>query len=286
MSKVFTADCVCGVRTLLVSYTKSTLHHARAHNRSEVEFIQINATTGIVALPLNIVLVLQLSQNPGDTMQSTMNTSTTEYAKGDTYGFIGQRISWSAILAGALIALAVHVVLAALGAGIGLTAYDAADANTITRGTMIAAAVYGVLATIVSMLAGGYVAGKLSGVLDRMQLGLHGLVMWATTTVFVLTGFAMGAGTAFAGMARSYGISYENVTRVSGGALSTEVPAVTQAAIDASAMSTWFAFLTLLVSAAASTFGAMLAANYYMKREVREPSTRPSYKTSSATAGV
>lgn len=224
-------------------------------------------------------------------MRTTTNTTgmpgDTAVMDQNIYSRMGQHISWGAIVAGALIALAVHVVLAALGAGIGLTAYDPMMGDRVSQGTLIAAAIFGVVATVVSMLAGGYVTGKLSGVVERMHLGLHGLTMWALTTVFVFTGFAMGAGSVFATMARSYGINYEGLTRLGNGAMTAGgVPAVTESAINAGAMSSWFAFLTLVISAAASTFGAIIAANYMASREVVEPRTRTTYKPSGATAGM
>lgn len=220
---------------------------------------------------------------------TTMNQSESDtmVIERDVYGRLAQHLSWGSVIAGALMALAVHVVLAALGTGIGLMAYDPMDGTTLSQGAMIAAGIYGVMATVVSMLIGGYVTGKLSGVVERVHLGLHGLVMWAVTTVFVLTGFALGAGTVFASMARSYGIHYEGFTRLGAGAMAaTDLPAITERAVNAGAMSSWFAFLTLLVSAAASTFGALIAMNYMIRREVREPRTRSSYKPSSATAGM
>ncbi len=220
-------------------------------------------------------------------MNTTMNNTNTNFTDRNVYGYLGERISWGSIVAGALVALAVHVVLAALGAGIGLTAYDPLDGDTVGQGTMIAAGIFGVVATIVAMASGGYVAGKLAGVVERVQVGLHGLVMWAVTTVFVLTGLAFGAGTAFAGMARSFGIQYGDFSRMGSGALaSTDIPAVAERALNAGAMSTWFAFLTLVVSAVASVAGAMMAMNYFVRQDVREPRARTSYKTSGATAGL
>jgi hypothetical protein len=96
------------------------------------------------------------------------------------------QISWSAVLAGVVIALALHIVLNLLGVGVGAAALDPAggdnpDAETFSG----AAALWWTLAGILASLIGGYVAGRTCGKPKESTAGFHGLAAWAATTVLI-----------------------------------------------------------------------------------------------------
>ncbi len=118
-------------------------------------------------------------------------------------------VSWAAIFAGAATAIAATLVLTTLGSGIGFSSVSpwpnsGASASTFT----MAAAIYLIVVQWLSAALGGYMAGRLRTRWTGLHTDevffrdtAHGLLSWATATVFVaaMVGFwAMaiaGAGT-------------------------------------------------------------------------------------------
>jgi hypothetical protein len=99
--------------------------------------------------------------------------------------FIPGRMSWSAVFAGTLIALGVWFLLHLIGTGIGLAAVDPQDPGTL-RGVGIGTGIWGVIAALLALFAGGFAAGRVSGVLTRIGAGIQGAVLWALTTFVAL----------------------------------------------------------------------------------------------------
>lgn len=104
-------------------------------------------------------------------------------------------ISWGAILAGAVTALAIVGMLNLLGAGVAGSAVDAA-AHASPSGTRfgIGAGLWLLISNLLALAAGGYVAARLSGTSDRTEGVLHGLAMWGACALLsaVLLGSAIG----------------------------------------------------------------------------------------------
>lgn len=101
-------------------------------------------------------------------------------------GFWGNRsrISWGAILAGVVTALATTVLLSLLGAALGAGSIHALDATTndlSNYGT--GAAIWQILNLALSMLFGGYVTSRLSGTHSHLDGELHGVTMWGLATL-------------------------------------------------------------------------------------------------------
>ncbi|AMB43519.1 hypothetical protein [Methylobacterium sp. AMS5] len=117
----------------------------------------------------------------------TTTTSLSPVAAGDTRAVLLNEVSWGAIFAGAVTALVTQVVLNLVGVGVGLAsvgtnAADNPDASTFSLG----AGLWFVVSGIVASLAGGLIAGRLSGKPLPGVAALHGLVAWAVTTLVVL----------------------------------------------------------------------------------------------------
>src|SRR4051794_17786669 len=94
-----------------------------------------------------------------------------------------KRISWPAVFAGLIIALAVELVLSVLGISIGATAVNPLTADqSAAQGFGIGAAIWLIVVTIISLFIGGWVAGRLSGFARSTEGLLHGLVTWGTLT--------------------------------------------------------------------------------------------------------
>lgn len=108
------------------------------------------------------------------------------------------RVSWGAIIAGALVAVAVGTMLNTLGVAIGATVVDATARNTPSATSFgIGAGIWLLVANLIGLAAGGYTAARLSGASDNTDATLHGLGVWATA--FLLSAVLLGnvvAGTA------------------------------------------------------------------------------------------
>ncbi len=107
-----------------------------------------------------------------------------------------RRTSWGAIFAGAFIALAVFLTLQILGAGIGASALDLTGSRvTSARSFGIGAAIWWFITGLIALFIGGWVAGRLSWRLDKLERALHGLTVWSLfyVAMFLLTLTALGA---------------------------------------------------------------------------------------------
>ena len=118
---------------------------------------------------------------------------------------IASPIGWSAILAGATVAVGVWLVLHMLGIGIGLIAIDPDDAGTL-RGVGIGAGIWSALAPLFGLFVGGLVAGRVAPTINSANAAIHGAVVWALTGIasLILLATAVSSvvqGTAAAGAA-------------------------------------------------------------------------------------
>jgi hypothetical protein len=96
-------------------------------------------------------------------------------------------MSWGAALAGAVVALSLQLLLSLLGLGIGLATIDPAAGDTPGAASFgIATGIYYAIVTLVSLFAGGWVAGHLAGMPRRIDGLLHGLVTWSVATLLLL----------------------------------------------------------------------------------------------------
>ncbi|MBA3456099.1 MAG: hypothetical protein H0T42_23575 [Deltaproteobacteria bacterium] len=91
-------------------------------------------------------------------------------------------IRWSAVLGGAALAVGLWGVLQILGVGLALTALDPDDAGS-ARGVAYGAGIWSMLAPLIAMFAGGYLAAKLANTYDRRIATAHAAVMWGVTAI-------------------------------------------------------------------------------------------------------
>jgi hypothetical protein len=136
------------------------------------------------------------------------------------------RVSWSAVLAGVVIALVVQLLLNMLGIGIGAATVTPATGDIPSVSSFsLGAGIWFAVAGILAALAGGYAAGRLAGAPKESTAGWHGLTAWAVSTliVFYLLTTAVGGliGGAYSGMTGLIG----GVTSVAGSTTQTAVQA-------------------------------------------------------------
>lgn len=105
-----------------------------------------------------------------------------------------RHVSWGAILAGLIIAIALQILLGLLGIGLGLSILDPTDPMGGIRGWGISTGIYVVLMQILSLFAGGYVASRLAPARTDQTAIFHGLTIWALATIVMvwLVGTAVG----------------------------------------------------------------------------------------------
>ncbi|MGE0313710.1 MAG: hypothetical protein AB7P21_19025 [Lautropia sp.] len=105
------------------------------------------------------------------------------------------RVSWGAIFVGAIIAIALMILLSLLGLGIGAASIDPLSGEGSIQAKAGGSAVYIVFSQLVALGAGGYVAAKMAGVPRLLPSAIHGVAVWAVATiatVWLATG-AVGA---------------------------------------------------------------------------------------------
>ena len=136
------------------------------------------------------------------------------------------RISWGAIFAGAIIALATQLVLTLIGTAVGLATLNPATGQNPTGTTLgLGAAVWLAISSLVSLFLGGYVAGRLGGTFNGW---LHGLATWATVTMLTILLLTTAAGGLIGTASGLANFAVSNSDRVS----RTQLPPAVQQQID------------------------------------------------------
>ncbi|MCL4874435.1 hypothetical protein KJ039_10190 [bacterium] len=158
------------------------------------------------------------------------------------------RVSWGGIFAGTLVALGVQLLLMLLGMGIGFGIISPAEGF---EGVGVGTGIYVLLATLVSLFVGGWVACRISGITDKLKSGLHGLVVWA---LFTFTAFYLMT-TAAGGLISSFAGIIGRSAAIAAGELPGVTPEMTQAALDAVSRTSLWAFFALILSAVAAVLG-------------------------------
>jgi hypothetical protein len=198
---------------------------------------------------------------------------------------VRSRISWGAIFAGAMVALALYFLLTLLGAALGFTVGDRVRPQTL--GT--AAAVWAIVVTMLSLFVGGYVTSQCSVGENRFEAALYGVILWGVLFSMLLWLMASGVRAGFnamVGMAhatqvvtgdpagrgweeavRRAGFSQDQIDQLKKNMPSTdqvrrtaEDPENQQAAAEAATRVTWWAFLGTLMSMLASVLGSYFGA--------------------------
>lgn len=125
----------------------------------------------------------------------------------------GSYLDWSAILAGAVFALAISFILLSFGAGLGLSLASPYRGEGVSAAWLaIASGIWFIWVMVTSFGAGGYLAGRMRRRIGdakatevEVRDGTHGLMVWAigalVSTVVATTGIAglVGAGASAVG---------------------------------------------------------------------------------------
>ena len=140
---------------------------------------------------------------------TTYSADTTSVAAYPTALPLTKRISWGAVLAGAVLALVIQLSLSLLGLGIGLGTIDPMTEQNPMAGIGIGAGIWWVVSMLISLYLGASVASRLAGMPRPTDGLLHGLLTWSVVTLltfYLLTtavGRIIGGVTGVAGRALS-----------------------------------------------------------------------------------
>ena len=155
-------------------------------------------------------------------------------------------ISWSSILAGALIAVAVMFLLSVTALAAGLEVAPLADAGDPKLGTAASAILTG-LFIVIAFGAGGLTAVWAAGIVEPGPAVLHGFLVWALALMLMLALVAFGLG--------GFGAS----TTFLGPAFKAET-------VDAFQTAAWATVLALALGAGSAVLGAVLATREEISR--------------------
>jgi len=177
-------------------------------------------------------------------------------------------VSWRAVFAGAVIAVAVGAMLNLLGVALGAAALNPfdlsrGDAEAFTAG----AGVWVALANAVALFVGGFVASRAAKHSDHHKGYLQGLTVWAIAFLLaILIATSTGAGgvtsvlNGAAQRAPADDVAYAMTQPATAGTdASPAIPAAAREEADDAANTTGtvalWAFLTMLLGAVAAAFG-------------------------------
>jgi hypothetical protein len=109
---------------------------------------------------------------------------------------VGTRISWGAVIAGGVVAMAVYVVLTTLGAAIGFSIGRDTRVETLANGALV----WAIATTALALFAGGWTTSQLTAGETKCESMIHGLILWGTVVAAMLWMTASGIRSGFNGM--------------------------------------------------------------------------------------
>jgi hypothetical protein len=213
-----------------------------------------------------------------------ITTTTAEAVQTRELAPVVSRVSWSAIFAGVFVALAIDFLLTVLGAAIGLSIAK----SGATRGLGTGAAIYAIVATLISLFVGGWVTSQCSLGAEKRDAVVHGVVLWGVLSALLTWLAVSGVQTGFESL-----MSTRTPATVSSSPTVPGDASVVQATppdrtSDAArrldqtvrdpdtAKGAWLAFAGVVITMLASVFGAIAGAGrkvFFRSLVVRQTST-------------
>jgi hypothetical protein len=100
------------------------------------------------------------------------------------------RMSWGGIFGGAVTALALWLLLYSFGLAVGLSSLDPNNPGSV-KPSGIFTGIWALVAPLIALFVGGWVAARGANVMARGEGASHGLVMWGLTTLIGASMVAM-----------------------------------------------------------------------------------------------
>lgn len=141
-----------------------------------------------------------------------------------------KRVSWGSIIAGVVTVLAVSLLLTTLGTSLGLTMLNPTS-DDIVNGAGKAVLIWSIIGVVVSLAAGGFIAGRLAGA----DGAIHGFLIWGTSLLVATVlgfstvgGLVKTAGNAVGAIASATGSVASDIGNIAGKAASGTADAGSQ----------------------------------------------------------
>jgi hypothetical protein len=96
------------------------------------------------------------------------------------------RVSWGAIFAGFFCAVAIQAVLTMIGLAWGFGSIEPTEQARPFQGLLMGGGIYWTVTSIVSLFIGGWIAARLAAFPFTVASALHGISVWALSTIFIL----------------------------------------------------------------------------------------------------
>jgi hypothetical protein len=178
---------------------------------------------------------------------------------------VGSRVSWGAIFAGALLALALYVLLTVLGAAVGLSVNDRVEPSKLR----MAAVLWTVVTVSAALFVGGLVTSLFTVGENPVEALICGIIMWALFFGLLLGLSAAGvraggslvswahAGGGWEEAARNAGVPADQIDQWRRRAGET---ASSQALQETATRLAWYTFVGSWISMLAAALGAWVGA--------------------------
>ena len=167
---------------------------------------------------------------------------------------VGTRISWGAILAGAMVALGMYFLLSTLAAAVGMSVSDRGDPTKLEIG----AVVWTFLTTVAALFVGGLVTSLFTAGENKTEAMLYGAIMWAVLVVILLHLGTAGVRTGFNAMAASaHSVQMSPAPNTGNAEQDAENRRL---ALEAASRVTWYVFFGTWISIFAAVAGALVGA--------------------------
>lgn len=164
-------------------------------------------------------------------VRRSATTEHSNYADTGNYGRAAaavKRVSWGAIFAGAVITLVTQLALSILGLGIGASTVNPLSEQNPASGLGTGAGIWFAITVLISLFAGGWVAGRLAGMPRAIDSLLHGLLTWGLATLLIFYLLTTTIGSLIGGSFRILGSGLS----MAGTAAASSAPAIANAAQD------------------------------------------------------
>jgi hypothetical protein len=217
---------------------------------------------------------------------------------------VRSRLSWGAILGGAVVAMATYFLFTLLGGAVGFSISENVEGETLGVG----AAIWAVAAAVIAFFIGGYVTSRCAAGENRTEAMVHGIVMWGTMFAMLLwlvasgvrTGFSAMIGMASAGAeaaqtmnweqaARQAGVRQEQIDQWRQSVEAAQDPEQRQQAAEATQeaamQATWWTLAGTILTMAASIIGAFAGKGPTLElRELRTVEGRRTFEARAVPA--
>ncbi len=161
-------------------------------------------------------------------------------------------VRWSPIWMGLLAAIGIYFAISALGFAIALSSADVTAGAPLARDILQTTAIWNVIAGLVALFVGGFLAGRLGVHTGLRNAWTQGTAVWALYLIVTLLAAALGlSGLAGGGLG-----ALGDIRAMTAGA---EVDAATvRNAVESAALGAWLLFAGIVISWLAAVGGAWL----------------------------